>query len=173
MLAMNSAQAQEPDFEVSSATLMPANRVLLLDAQLRVALPEGARQAIVDGVALTMRVEFELLRTRRWWLDATVASLEQNYEIVYHALSENFLVRNLNSGEQSSYDTLDAALDALASIRDLPALDQSLLESNEEYLARLRASLDVRTLPDTLRLVLFWTDDWRQRTAWYTWSLKP
>jgi hypothetical protein len=38
------------------------------------------------------------------------------------------------------------------------------------YEIGLRASLDVRTLPDTLRFVLFWTDDWRQRSEWYTWS---
>ena len=34
----------------------------------------------------------------------------------------------------------------------------------------VRASLDVRTMPDTLRFVLFWADDWRQRSEWYTWS---
>jgi hypothetical protein len=25
-------------------------------------------------------------------------------------------------------------------------------------------------MPDTLRFILFWSDDWRQRSEWYTWS---
>jgi hypothetical protein len=79
-------------------------------------------------------------------------------------------VRNLNSGEQSSFTTLDAALDFMRVIDDLPILDRALLHSEQRYDIALRASLDVRTMPDTLRFVLFWTDDWRQRSEWYTWS---
>ena len=101
-----------------------------------------------------------------------MATLEQQYEVVFHALSENYLLRNLNSGEQTAYETFDAALEALATLRDVPVLDQSLLDPAEQYEVRLRATLDVRTLPETLRLVLFWTDNWRQRTDWYLWPLK-
>jgi hypothetical protein len=40
---------------------------------------------------------------------------------------------------------------------------------NLEIVVR-RAGLDVHTMPDTLRFILFWSDDWRQRSEWYTWS---
>jgi hypothetical protein len=79
----------------------------------------------------------------------------------------------MNSGEQTAYSTFDSALEALSSLHDLPVLDQSLLDPSEEYEVRLRVTLDVRTLPETLRVVLFWTDNWRQRTGWYLWPLKP
>lgn len=169
---MLSRPATAQEFEVRSATLMPVNGVYQLNARMGFALPEGARQAIHDGVALTLTAQLELRRSRRWWLDDTVATLEQHYEVVYHALSQNFLWRNVNSGEQRAYESLDAALEALSTIRDLPAIDQTLLDPEETYEARLRALIDVRTLPDTLRLVLFWTDDWRQSTDWYQWPLK-
>ncbi len=164
--------AADEKFEIRSAYLVPVQGVYLLSAKLHFVLPEGARQAIKDGVALTLQTEIELQRARRWWLDDTVAALEQNYELVYHALSEHYLLRNLNSGEQTAYGTFDTALEALNTLYDLPVLDQSLLDPNEQYEVRLRATLDVRTLPETLRLVLFWTDNWRQRTDWYLWPLK-
>ena len=166
------AAAADEQFAIRSAYLVPAQGVYLLNAKLHFVLPEGARHAMQDGVALTLHAEFELQRARRWWLDDTIATLEQNYEVVYHALSENYLLRNLNSGDQAAYPTLDSALESLSNLHDLPVLDQSLLESNEEYEVRLRATLDVRTLPETLRMVLFWTDNWRQRTDWYLWPLK-
>ena len=166
------AWAANDKFAVTSAYVAPVQGVYVLNAKFHFVLPEGARQAIHDGVALTLSVDMELQRARRWWLNSTVATLEQRYEIVYHALSEQYLLRNLNSGEQEPFPTLDTALEAMSAIRDLPALDQSLLDPDQQYEIRLRATLDVRTLPETLRIVLFWTDNWRQRTDWYLWPLK-
>jgi len=160
-------------FEIRSAYVVPANGVYLLNAKLHFELPDGARQAVRDGVTLTLNLEIELQRERSWWLDETAATLEQHYLVSYHALSEHYLLRNENSGEQTAYNTLDAALDALSSVQDLPVLDQSLIDPEERYRLRLRAALDIRTLPTSLRLVLFWADDWRQRTDWYLWPLKP
>jgi hypothetical protein len=166
------AVAADDKFEIRSAAFVPVQGVYMLNAKLHFTLPEGARQAIQDGVALTLHAELELQRARRWWLDDTVATLEQNYEVVYHALTESYLLRNLNSGEQTAYETFDTALEALTTLHDVPVLDQSLLDPEQQYELRLRATLDVRTLPETLRVVLFWTDNWRQRTDWYLWPLK-
>jgi hypothetical protein len=171
-LAVSVQAATEEKFEVRSAFVVPAQGVYLLNAKLHFVLPDGARHAIQDGVALTLHAEIELQRARRWWLDETIATLELNYEVVYHALSEQYLLRNLNSGEQTAYGTFDSALEALSTLHDLPVLDQSLLNPNEQYEIRLRGTLDVRTLPETLRMVLFWKDNWRQRTEWYIWPLK-
>ena len=156
--------------EIRSAYIEPADSVYQLNATLDLELPEGARQAVREGVPLTLDVEIVVHRARRLWLDDTVATLEQHYELVYHALSERYLVRNLNSDEQTSFATLDAAVDSLRVIANLPILDKTLLLPDVRYEISLRANLDVRTMPDTLRFVLFWTNDWRQRSEWYTWS---
>jgi uncharacterized protein DUF4390 len=165
------AWAAEARFEIRTAYVEPVDGIYLLTAQLRFDLPDGARQAVRDGVVLTLDVDLVLHRARRFWFDASVASLAQHYDVSFHALSERFVVRNLNSGEQNSYATLDAALESLASIRGLPVLDVALIEPGENYEFSLRSTLDVRTLPEALRWVLFWKDDWRQRTAWYSWTL--
>jgi hypothetical protein len=163
------AQAQTR-FEVRSAYIEPSEGVYQLNATVAFDLPEGARDAVREGVPLTLHLDIVVKRQRNYWLDETVASLGQDYELVHHALSERYLVRNLNSGEQASYSTLDAAFDALRVVSHLPILDQALVNPKRRHEISLRASLDVRTMPDTLRFVLFWADDWRQRTEWYTWS---
>jgi hypothetical protein len=168
---VNSGAAQaQGRFEVRSAYIEPAEGVYELNATLNFDLPEGARAAIREGVPLTMHLEIVVKRQRSYWLDETVATLDQSYELAYRALSERYLVRNLNSGEQASYATLDAAFDAMRVISRLPILDQALISPSRRHEISVRGNLDVRTMPDALRFVLFWSDDWRQRSEWYTWS---
>jgi hypothetical protein len=157
-------------FDVRSAYVEPSEGVYHLNATLEFGVTEAARTAINEGVPLTLDLEIVVRRSRRYWLDETVATLEQHYELVHHALSERYLVRNLNSGEQSSFATLDAALDALRVIGNLPILDSSLVLPESRHEVSLRAVLDVPTMPDALRFVLFWRADWRQVSEWYTWS---
>jgi hypothetical protein len=164
------AAAAQTRFEVRSAYIEPAERVYELNATLNFDLAEGGRAAIREGVPLTLHLEIVVKRQRSYWLDETVATLDQYYELAYRALSERYLVRNLNSGEQASYATLDAALDAMRVISRLPILDQALVSPSRRHEISVRGNLDVRTMPDALRFVLFWSDDWRQRSEWYTWS---
>lgn len=169
IIAFPAAAWAQSRFEIRSAYVEPADGVYELNTTINFDLPEGARAVIREGVPLTLHLEIVVRRRRNYWFDYTVATLEQNYELVYHALSERYLVRNLNSGEQASYATLDAALDELRVISGLPILDQSLIERGRHEIS-IRASIDVHTMPDALRFVLFWADDWRQRSEWYTWS---
>lgn len=169
-LALAPAAGAQNRLEVRSAFIEPAERVYELNATLDFDLPEGAREVVRQGVPLSLHLEIVVKRKRSYWLDDSVATLDQSYELAYRALSERYLVRNLNSGEQASYATLDAALDALRVISRLPILDQALVSTARRHEISIRANLDVRTMPDALRFVLFWSDDWRQRSEWYTWS---
>src|SRR5690606_38495155 len=170
MIALPTAVWAQSRFDIRSAYVEPADGVYELNTTINFDLPEGARAVVREGVPLTLHLEIVVRRQRSYWFDYTVATLEQNYELVYHALSERYLVRNLNSGKQVSYATLGAALDELRVISKLPILDQALVEPSRRHEISLRASIDVRTMPDALRFVLFWVDDWRRRSEWYTWS---
>ena len=158
-------------FEIRSAYVELSDGVYLLNAKLDFELPRRAREAIADGLPLTLELEIIVDRSRRLWPDETVATLEQLYELGFHALSQRYLVRNLNSGEQTSYPTLDAALDSLSVVDRLPILDRSLVDPQLRYEVNLRAMLNVRTMPDAMRFLLFWVDSFKQTSEWYTWPL--
>jgi hypothetical protein len=159
--------------EVRSASLTLDQDVYELDARLDLRLPEEARKAIDAG--LTMRLEYEIIltRVRNFMLDATVAELAQKFELSYHALSQRYLVRKLNTGEQQDFGTLQAALDRISEVRGVPVIDAALVDPDRRYNVGVRALVDLNTGSDALRWVLFWTDDWSVKSEWFEWPLRP
>jgi hypothetical protein len=173
MLYSLTAAGQQPtELAVRSASVERLGDVFSLSAQLDFNLPAEARAEVAEGVVLSRFLEIVVHRARRFWLDETVATLEQRDELVFHALSGRYLIRNLNSEEQKSFPTLEAALAELHKVNGLPILDTSLVRPDKEYEVTVRSKIDVQTMPNALRLIMFWADDWRQRSDWYTCPLQ-
>lgn len=157
---------------VTEADVSIDEGVYELDARIKIRVPEAGQRAIEAGLTLGLDYQIEIARVRRFLPDAGVASLVQRYELRYHALSQRYLLRNLNTGEQQDFATLVAALDRLAQVRGLPLLDSALLEQGSTYEFRLRAVLSLRTAPDTLSWLRFWADDWSATSEWFAWTLQ-
>lgn len=158
---------------VKSAQATLDDEVYELDTRLDLQIPEDARKAIEAGLTLGLQYQIELTRERRYLPDPAVAYLEQRYQLSYHALSQRYLVRNLNTGEQQDFGTFAAAIDRLDDLNGLPILDKSLVEPGVEYAGRVRAVVDMSTAPAGLGWLLFWTDDWSATSEWYAWKLRP
>jgi hypothetical protein len=159
-------------FAIREARTELQDGVYFLDARIEYRLSSDARRALQSGVPLTIRVEVELLKPRRLWFDSDEAALRQRYQLEYHALSERFTVQNLNSGDQASFSTLFAALDALGRVNHFPLIDAALLDSGTAYYLRMRSVLDVEKLTGPLRLIAFWRRDWSLGSDWYKWQLR-
>lgn len=158
-------------FGVRTAYAQLVDGVYLLNARLHLPLNERMRGAINDGVPLTLELEIEVSGARRYWTDETVAALVQRYELQYHAVSDRYLVRNLNSGEQTSYATLDSAVEHLTHISGLPVLDQTLVRPQRRHEFGMRATFELGDMPAALRVLMFWADDVHRSSEWYTWPL--
>jgi len=169
--AVATAAPKGMSVEVRSASLSLDHDVYELDALLEVRLPDEARKAIEAGLTMRLDYEIELTRVRNFMLDATVAELVQRYELSYHALSQRYLVRKLNTGEQQDFGTLQAALDKVSEVRGLPVVDAALVEPDRQYDVGVRAVVDLNTGSDALRWILFWTDDWSVKSEWFEWPL--
>lgn len=173
-LAATAAIGQEGDpgrFEVRSASVELDAGVYYLDAWLEYRLSPEAREALDAGVALTIEIEVEFLHTHRFWFDETTAGLRQSFQLQYHALSERYLVLNVNTGEQNSFANLFSALNFLGRVTRLPLVDAALLEEGEAYEIRVRTILSTEDFPGPLRLFTFWRRDWSLRSEWYAWPL--
>src|SRR5512137_145815 len=94
------AAVAAPELVIRDVHVAVDEGVYELDAKLDLPLPEEARKAVESGLTLRLTYEIVVDRVRRYMLDAEVASLAQRFEISYHALSQRYLVRNLNTGEQ-------------------------------------------------------------------------
>ena len=158
-------------FEVISATTRLEAGVYRLNAQIEYRFSTAALEALQNGVPLIINIEMEVRRRRSWLWDETVYALTQRFQLEYHALSRQYLVNNLNSGERRAFPTRTAAVEFMGRIQDFPLLDRSLLSEKERYEGALRVLLDLEALPAPLRLLAYLSDDWRLASEWRVWPL--
>lgn len=160
------------DITIRSVETVYKDKVYLLNANIEYQLSEPSIEALKNGVPLILLLDIEVEKQRNWWWSKNVANLEQGYLLIYHALTENYLVTNLNSSAQNNYRSLHAALDALGHIRALPILDEKLLEADSKYFVKVRMHLDIESLPAPMRPFAYLSSDWRLESDWYSWPLQ-
>ncbi len=158
-------------FAVRSAETHLANGVHVLDARLQLVLSSEALEALASGITLTIELQMEVIRVRRWYFDDLTAELTTRYELEYRPLSQRYIVRNLNSGDQDSFATLYSALNNLGRVQGLPVIDDSLLEADKKFRVRLRAMLQTKQYSAPLRLLFFWRNEWQLKSEWSEWML--
>lgn len=156
---------------VSNATTRLDNGVWYLDADIDYQLNRTALDALASGLLLDIELDIRLERRRRIIWDAEFAELKQRYQLQYHALTERYIVRNLNSGEQASYASLPTALGRLGQVRGLPLIDDALLERGERYYVEAQAVVDIRGAGGPLAVIRVFWNDWRLESDWVRWRL--
>jgi len=159
-------------FEVRSASTILIEGVHELESRLQLVLSDEALDALNSGVALRIELNLEVIRVRRFMPDAQDAELVVGYELGYRPLSQRYIVRNLNSGDQDSFATLYSALNNLGRIEGLPVVDDAILEPDKTYRIRLRARLSTEQYPAPLRILFFWRDQWQLESDWFEWLLE-
>lgn len=173
--APGSVVAQEDEaglFRVRSVNSELVSGVYFVNALLDLHLSTEAREALESGVPLIVHVEVDLIRIRRFWVDDEEYDVDQRFSLEYHALTERYLVRNLNSGDQASFATLSSALNYLGRIERLPFIDATLLDPERGYDARIRAELDMDEFSGPLRLLTFWRREFSLSSDWLRWRLQ-
>ncbi len=168
--ALAGAAALDGVLEVRSAYVNIDKGVFLLHA--RVEYPESAaiRDALRDGITLTFDLDARVERDRHLWFNAGVVDLTLRRELTYHAVSDRYVVRDPKNGDQSTFATLDDALQYLGKVDAWPIIVEPQLTGGN-YTISVRAGVRRGNLSSTMRALLFWTDDWARVSEWYTWTL--
>jgi hypothetical protein len=166
------AQEQEPGFVIRTAFTDLVDGTHRLYADIDYGLGDSALDALENGVPLTFEVEVLVIRIRGWWWDDTVAEVNQQYELMYHPLPDRFVVRNLNTGRQTSYVNFRSAATELGRISEMPIIDDTRLDEGEEYQVRLRVRLVVEAFSGPVRWVAMLFPRWRLVSEWYAWTLR-
>lgn len=161
------AQDAASGFSIEDARVSLRDGVYHLDADMRLAFSDEALEALASGVPLTLLLDMRVMRERDYWWNAGEAGLEQRYELSFHALSDKYLVKNINSGSQQSMRTLGAANGLLGRVRGLPVIDRKLLDPAESYLLEVRVELDINALPAPMRPLAWLSRDWRLSSEWF------
>jgi hypothetical protein len=167
------ADGLEGRFEVRSADLQLKDGVYHLNAHVDLPVSDVVRRGLAEGVPLAMELDLDIERVRQLLPNSRVAELTQRYHLQYNAVSARYILRNDNSGQQESLSSVDSAVERLSEVRGLPVLDKALITADRRYEASVRAKIDYGSVPFSLRVVMFWVNDWHRESDWYTWTLQP
>ncbi len=157
---------------VYSASTQLQHDIYYLDAQLDYDLSQTAMDALDSGVPLTFELEVDIYEPRKWLWDKSLASLTQRYRVAYHALTQQYIVTNINSGIQNSYSRRNTALLTMGRVIDLPLVEKKLLPANGNHRARLRFSLVINALPALMRPWAYINSEWLLASEWFEWEIE-
>lgn len=167
------AQDEKPGlFEVRSAESRTLDGMIVVDARLQYILSSEALEALDNGIGLNFVIDIEVIESRRFWIDATIAEIRVPLQLQYHALSQRFLVRNLLTGEQESFATLYSALNNLGRLTDYPLVEAASMKPDARYRGRIRSLLNFKDFSGAWRRIAFWLDEWHLKSDWFVWSLE-
>jgi hypothetical protein len=160
--------------EVRSAYVTEGQGVFQLFARVAYPVNDDIRAALKDGLMLNFDLDVVVSRERRFWVDESVAEYTLRRELLYHAVSDRYVAREVDSrnSEQHSFSTLEEALESLGTVEAWPFLLSPQLVPSRQYRVSLRAGVRRGRLSDTMRVLMFWTDDWHRESEWFSWSLQ-
>ena len=175
-IALNVSAQMRPNhegyFDVRSATTILVEDNYMLDSRLQLFLSNEALNALNSGVPLTIELNVEIIRSRRFLPDAKESELEFQFELEYRPLSQRYIVKNVQDETQDSYATLFSALNKLGRVQNLFLMKNSSLEPRSNYRLRLQALLSTKQYSAPLRMLFFWRDQWDLKSEWYEWHLQ-
>ncbi len=129
--------------------------------------------ALQHGVPLTIELQLQVIRKDAWFWEQSRVSLQLYRILRFHALTQLYEIQSLEHDSSQSFAIRDIAIDALGEFQLLPVVDLRQLSKDERYVIKLRANLDIESLPLTLRPLAYLTSDWNLSSGWQTYPLTP
>lgn len=167
-----SSLAAGADFKtVEMHPRLTANQ-LELSGQMDLALSPKVEEALAKGIPIEIVIDIRLERERGLLWNATAGAWKLRRELRFHALSGQYLVRQLEpaSALQESFATLPDALRFLGTLSELRFALDGVVRIDSQYLTQLRTSLDIEALPAPLRPVAYTSLDWHLNSGWSQWA---
>lgn len=171
-LLLFTAMAQAAGIEIREVSSKPFAGIINISADMNFEFSDVALEALENGVALHLVVEIQARQQRRWLWNRTLASEKIRYKIQRQALSNYYLVTHMPSGEQTTFLSMHRALEHIGTLRNYPLLDSNMLKPDGEYLGRMRARLDIESLPAPLQPLAYISSGWRLASSWHEWSIE-
>ncbi len=156
---------------VNSAELRLEDDEVLLTADFGLTFNPTLEEALQNGVPLYFVLEFELSRSRWYWLDEKVAQAATTYRVSYTALTRQYRV---SSGLLAqTFNTLEEVQRYIGRVTSRPVASASALTPGVRYDAALRLRLDVNQLPKPFQVSALASREWTLSSDWHRWTFTP
>lgn len=156
---------------VKSAELRIEEGEVLLNAEFELTFNPTLEEALQRGVALYFVLEFELSRSRWYWLDEKVGQASLTSRVSYNALTRQYRVA---SGLLTqNFGTLEEVERYVGRVTSRPVAPAAGVTKGMRYDAAVRLRLDVNQLPKPFQVNALASREWTLSSDWYRWSFVP
>ncbi len=172
--ALGTAGAARADgVTVRSAELRIEEGEVLLNADFDLSLSATLEEALQRGIPLYFLLEFELSRSRWYWLDEKVSQTTISYRVSYNALTRQYRVAVGSGLLAPTFNTLEEVERYVGRVTSRPVASASAVTKGTRYDAALRLRLDVNQLPKPFQVSAIASREWTLSSDWYRWSFVP
>lgn len=158
---------------VRSAELRIEEGELLLNAEFELSFNATLEEALQRGIPLYFVLEFELSRSRWYWLDEKVSQTSVTYRVSYNVLTRQYRVAVASGLLAPTFNTLEEVERYVGRVTSRPVASAAALSKGTRYDAALRLRLDVNQLPKPFQVSALGSREWTLSSDWYRWSFVP
>lgn len=147
--------AQAQSIATKDITVLQQDDYWQITPHYEMALSDAIVEAIRNGIEITFVSEMRLIAEKNWWPDHTLQKLSQRFEVHYFSLSNQYQLNHLDSGDKTSYMTLEGLLEQLTQKTTF-----NFNRSSDANAVEARFYLDQRALPSTMQLPILFDPEW-------------
>jgi len=155
------AWSKTRSIEVNYLNVTELNNELRLDA----------RNALVNGIALVFQIEVQVKTLQAWRWDKIISSTVKTHLLKYHALSKQYVLENLETGDTDTFPDLESVLLHQGRVAAMYIVEADYLDKQENFIVQLRSRLLTSKLPLPLRMKSYFSPKWRLDSGWHEWPL--
>ncbi|MEQ8660301.1 MAG: DUF4390 domain-containing protein [Gammaproteobacteria bacterium] len=167
--ALAARSAHAGDIVIERAEAYVANELVMLDIDAGFAFSEDAVDALTSGIALTFDLEIVISEARRLLWDRELFATRRHYALERHALSNQFVLSDLITGERRIHASLALAIADLGRIHRLPLTERDELDSDGTLACSVRLKLDMNALPAPMIPLAYLSPGWHMSSGWHRW----
>lgn len=169
LLAVPGAQAA--DISLRNPQINVGEEGYTISADFNINFNSRLEAAVNKGIVLYFAVDFELSRSRWYWLDEQVIRRSKTVQLSYHALTRQY---RLSTGAlHQGFASLEEALEMVSRLRHWQVIEKGEIKADQTYLAGLRMRLDLTQMPKTFQVSALSNRDWNLSSDWVRWPFTP
>ena len=172
-LLLTALTTQAAEISIRNPQLEANEDGYALSADMNINFNTRLEEAVNRGIVLFFAADFELTRSRWYWLDEQVVRRSKVFRLSYHALTRQYRLSTGASALHQSYASLDEALSVMSHVRNWQVLEKDEVKPGQAYLASLRMRLDLSLMPKTFQVSALANRDWNLSSEWLRWDFMP
>ena len=167
-----SIQSHASSIAIEFATSTLVDEHYQVDANIEYNFDDEVLTALAHGIALKIDIFIKVKRERNWLWDPVVRDETISFQLERHALSDHYLLTNLNTDRKEQFQYLDEALRALGAVNDHFLFDRSTIDADASYIGYIKSELNIEALPPPMRPIAYISPQWQAESSWYEWLVK-